>query len=103
MVAGLKALCSRTSPQAQQEEEEERDIQKAVLSCKRCHRPRLAEEKTVLVASPVVIHHYEPKHLLSYEHSLYAQEIRKERIGVFSMTVTFYVLCINVIFVFGVL
>ncbi|XP_030223179.1 Fanconi anemia group A protein isoform X2 [Gadus morhua] len=35
MVAGLKSLCSRTSPQAQQEEvqvDEERDIQQAVLS-----------------------------------------------------------------------
>ncbi|CAL8357683.1 unnamed protein product [Lota lota] len=33
MVAGLKALCSRTSPQAQQaEEEEERNVQQAVLS-----------------------------------------------------------------------
>ena len=71
MVAGLKALCSRTSPQAQQVEvEEERDIQKAVLSCKRCHMPGLAEEKAVWVASSVVIRHYEPIHLLSYEQSV---------------------------------
>ena len=73
MVAGLKSLCSRTSPQAQQEEvqvDEERDIQQAVLSCKRFYLPRLAEEKAVWVASSVVIYHYEQKHQLSYEHSV---------------------------------
>ncbi|CAL8262683.1 unnamed protein product [Merluccius merluccius] len=32
MVAGLKALCSRTYPQAQQDEGEERDMQQTVLS-----------------------------------------------------------------------